>query len=176
MRIRLFVSIDIPDNMREKIQEIQKNLPRFKGKFTEEKNLHLTLKFLGEVDEEIIVEIRKKLSEIKFNKFKAGISELGVFSSENIRIIWLKIENCENLQKKIDKKLKEFFNEEKRFMGHLTIARVKSVKDKKQFLKELKKVKIPSELSFLVDNFYLKKSELNPKGPLHNRIEEYTLE
>ena len=61
-------------------------------------------------------------------------------------------------------------------MGHLTIARVKSVKNKKQFLKELKKVKIPSELNFLVDNFYLKKSGLNLKGPLHNRIEEYTLE
>ena len=58
--VRFFVSIEIPENVIEKIKEIQRVLPEFEGKFIEPENLHLTLKFLGENSEERLKEVTKK--------------------------------------------------------------------------------------------------------------------
>lgn len=173
--MRVFVSIDLPENIQKEIKKIQEKLPRFVGKFTEMENLHLTLKFLGEIDEEKLVEIKRRLKEIKYRKFEAKISELGVFSPSYIKIVWVKLNNCYDLQRIIDEKLEGIFKKEERFMGHLTIARVKSVKNKKYFLGEVKKTEIPAGLKFKVKSFELKKSELTPEGPIHEIIEEYAL-
>jgi len=60
-------------------------------------------------------------------------------------------------------------------MSHLTIARVKKVKDKKLFLDELKKIKVQN-LKFNVDKFYLISSNLRPEGPKYSILGEYGLE
>jgi 2'-5' RNA ligase len=170
---RVFISIDIPESIKKEIRKIQDSLPEFYGKKTEPWNLHLTLKFLGEIPEEKIEEIKKRLNEIKFNRFEAEISLLGIFSENFIRIIWISIENCGELQKEIDNSLISLgFENEKRFMGHMTIARVKKIKDKKKFLEELKRIKIP-ELKFPVKSFHLKESVLEPEGPVYKEIETY---
>ena len=157
--MRTFIAIDLPENIREEIRKIQEKLPEFKGKLTEKENLHLTLKFLGEVDEEKIRLLKDKLKEIKFKKFEAEIDSLGVFSEKFVRIVWLHLTNCEKLQEKIDKKLEDIFQKEERFMSHLTIARVKNIKNKKEFLEKLGKIKI-NRIKFLVNSFKLKKSVL----------------
>ena len=59
-------------------------------------------------------------------------------------------------------------------MSHLTIARVKNIKDKKEFLKELKKMEI-KQIKFQVNEFYLMKSELTSKGPVYSVIKKYKL-
>lgn len=172
--MRVFISIDLPEKIVSGIKKIQDILPEFKGKKTETENLHLTLKFLGEVDEARLEEIKKKLKEIKFLKFEAEIKEAGVFSENFIRIVWIEISNCSSLQKEVDKALEGLFEREKRFMGHLTIARVKNVEDKKIFLEQLKKIKLP-KLKFKVGEFKLKSSVLTEKGPIYSDIENYAL-
>jgi len=59
-------------------------------------------------------------------------------------------------------------------MSHLTIARIKGLKDKKGFLQDLKKIKI-EKIKFKVDKFYLMKSELTAEGPRYSVLEEYNL-
>ncbi len=172
--MRAFISIEIPNEIKKKIVNIRDSLPKFKGKKTETDNLHLTLKFLGEVNYEKIGKIREKLKEIEFKKFEAEIDSIGVFSEKFIKIIWLHIKNCDGLQREIDNKLKDLFEKEKRFMSHLTIARIKSIKDKKRFLEKLKKVEI-SKMKFIVNNFNLKKSILTEKGPIYENLETYNL-
>ncbi len=172
--MRTFISIDIPQEVKNQIVKIQSQLPEFQGKKTEYENLHLTLKFLGEIDEKRIEEVKKKLGEIKFNKFEVEIDSIGVFSEKFVRIVWLHLDNCEKLQKEIDKGLEDLFEKEKRFMSHLTIARVKSVYDKKEFLEGLKEIKIP-KIKFVIDNFGLKKSILIGKGPIYETLEKYNL-
>lgn len=172
--MRLFISLDIPEKIKKEILEIQNNLPEFKGKKTEKQNLHLTLKFLGEVSESKLEEIKNKLSEIKLSGFKTKISKIGFFSKSEIRIIWLSMSDCEKLQEEIDEKLKEIFPKEKRFMGHLTIARVKSVKDKKGFIEYLNKTKI-SEMEFSVKEFNLMQSILKSSGPDYKVLKSYPL-
>lgn len=170
--MRCFISINIPREVAQDIRKIQERLPEFQGKKTVLENLHLTLKFLGEIDEGKVEELKKKLKEIKFEKFESVIDLIGVFSEKFIRIIWLHLTNCDNLQKIVDEKSKDLFEPERRFMGHLTIARVKNIKDKKKFLEGLKKVKIPT-IKFNVDNFYLMKSKLTSDGPKYEIVEEY---
>jgi len=172
--MRVFISINISEEIRKEIKKVQDFLPEFFGKKTELQNLHLTLKFLGEVEEKTVEEVKEKLREIKIEKFKTEIDEIGVFSEDFIRIIWLHMEDCDNLQKQIDKVLKNLFKSERRFMSHLTIARIKGLKDKKGFLQDLKKIKI-EKIKFKVDKFYLMKSELTAEGPRYSVLEEYNL-
>ncbi len=167
--MRAFIAIDIPDNAKKEIANIQKQLPEFKGKLTEESNLHLTLKFLGEISEEQTEKIKESLKKIKFRKFTAKLSDLGFFSESFIRIIWIKLENCDELQKEVDNELKDLFKKEERFMSHLTIARVKAVKDKKRFIDELKKIKV-NPIEFEVSKVHLKKSVLTSKGPVYEDV------
>ncbi len=176
--MRTFISIDIPEKVRYKIKNIQDALPEFYGKKTEYENLHLTLKFLGEVDEEKIEEVKNKLREIKFERFETEAKYVGFF--DNIKrgkrygSVWLHLNNCEGLQKLVDDNLKDFFKPEKRFMSHLTIARVKDLKDKNEFLKKLGEIKIP-EIKFNVGCFKLKKSILSKEKAVYETIEEYNL-
>ena len=169
--MRTFISIEFPEEIKEEISKIQNQLPEFKGKKTEFENLHLTLKFLGEVDERKIEKIKQKLNEIKIKQFESEINSIGMFSD---RIIWLGIKNCDELQKEIDERLEGLFEKEKRFMGHLTIARVKSARDKKKFREDVKKIKVP-EIKFAVKNFNLKKSVLTEEKPIYENIEVYNL-
>ena len=172
--MRTFISINIPEEIRKEVKKIQDFLPEFSGKKTEVENLHLTLKFLGEIEEEKIGEVKEKLREIKIEKFETEIDEIGVFSEEFIRIVWLHMKDCDDLQKQIDIALKNLFEPEKRFMSHLTITRIKRLKDKKEFLQDLKKIKI-EKIKFKVDKFYLMKSELTAEGPRYSVLEEYDL-
>ncbi len=172
--MRTFISVNIPEEIRKEIKKVQDFLPEFFGKKTELENLHLTLKFLGEIKEHKIEEVKEKLREIKIEKFATEIDEIGVFSEKFIRIVWLHMKDCENLQKQIDGALKDLFEPEKRFMSHLTIARIKGIKDKEGFLQDLKKIKV-EKIKFKVDNFYLMKSELTAEGPRYSVLEEYNL-
>jgi len=173
-QIRSFISIKIPKEVKEKVKEVQEKLPEFIGKTTEINNIHLTLKFLGEIDEKKFERIKERLRSIKFNKFMIDVGDIGVFSEKFIRIVWLHLTNCEKLQKEVDEKLKEIFDKEERFMSHLTIARVKSC-DKEKFLEELRNIEVP-KIKFEVEKFYLMKSELSSEGPKYKIIEEYDLD
>lgn len=170
--MRIFVAVDMPEFVKIEVVKIQRNLPEFIGKFIEKENLHLTLKFLGEVDEESVEEIKKRLAGIKFNKLNLVVDNLGIFSTKFVRIVWLHIFGAEELQKKIDEALIDLFSKEVRFMSHLTIARVKSVKDRNKFLEAISGIKIP-RLEFVCDSFELKKSVLKSNGPVYETLEKY---
>ena len=179
-KTRCFISINIPKDTAERVKETQNKLPDFNGKKTGKENLHLTLKFLGELSPLEIKKVKEILREIKFKKFSLEAESLGVFSKKFIRIIWLHLMGAEELQKKIDKEISlnmENFGKERRFMSHLTIARVNSLPsgtDKERFLKELDSIKIP-EISFPVKEFCLMSSELKSSGAEHNVIERFEL-
>jgi RNA 2',3'-cyclic 3'-phosphodiesterase len=172
--MRTFISIKLPLKILMEIKEIQDRIPEFTGKKTELKNLHLTLKFLGEISPEELEKIKLKLKEIKFSKFEAEIKDLGFFDNSYQGIVWLGITNCENIQKEVDRYLGGLYEKERRFMGHLTIARIKKIFNKKKFLENLKNIQVP-KMFFIVDKFYLMESNLKKEGPEYRIIEEYNL-
>ena len=113
-------------------------------------------------------------------KFNIKINKIGVFSKKFIRIIWVGIEEkgesrmLWKLQQDIDRKLSDLFSKEKRFMGHITIGRLKKVEDKIKFLEDLKKLKI--NLEFEVNRFKLKQSILKKECPEYSDLEVYDLD
>ena len=89
-------------------------------------------------------------------------------------VIWIKLpsKGVFELQKQINKNLKDLFKPEFRFMSHITIARVRKTFDKKILIEYLKKIK-PKKIKFKINNFFLKKSILSPEGPTYKDIEKY---
>ncbi len=167
--MRCFIAIELENDYFKSLQDKIKD--NIKGTFP--KAFHLTLKFLGEVEEN---KIKESLKNIKFEAFKISTSNIGVFPNENyIRVVWigLKPENkIIELQREIDNKLKKVFRKDKRFHPHLTLARVKFIKDKNKFKELLKDIKV-EKLEFNVDNFKLIKSTLTRDGPIYECIESF---
>ena len=181
--MRLFIAIDLPNNVMESLSELQEKLKENMGEedrisFVKTDNIHLTLKFLGEVKEDKIESIKERLRSVKYNKFKLSISEIGVFpDNKPIRVIWVGVKEEEQLfelHKLIDFSMSKYFALERDFKGHMTLGRVKMLKEWKGFSKQIKTMKI-EEHSFDVDRFQLVQSKLMPKGPEYTVIEEYNL-
>ena len=174
---RCFVSIRFPEEVIDYIGQLQEQIKRenlFEGKFTEPENLHLTLKFLGEIDEGKIEKVRERLSQVNFNKFDTRLEYTGFFDNRKYGVVWIHLLGCEGLQKKIDTALEGLFDKERRFMSHLTIARVKRIEDKKKLINYLENLKI-EKIEFPIDGFYLQESKLSSQGPSYSVLEEYKL-
>jgi len=180
---RCFISIDI--EIPSKIIEIEREIEKTGGnvKLVEPKNMHLTLKFLGNTNEEMIDELENMIKEsIKdVEPFKIQIKGTGVFPNEKyIKIIWLGIQNGEKITQiaeKIDEKVSKLgFKKEKRsFSPHLTIGRVRNAKNKDKILKMIEKYKDLLFAEKIVDTINLKRSELTPQGPIYTTLREIKL-
>ena len=172
--MRAFISVELGEKVKAEIRKIQASLPEFSGKKTKLENLHLTLKFLGEVSEEEVEKAKKALRLVKAERFEAELNEIGVFTPNFIKIVWVKLGGCDELQKAIDESLKGLFEKEKRFMSHITIARVKKVEDKKGFFEEVKGIGFDKK-KMKVKSFFLMESKINREGPEYNVVEGFEL-
>ena len=101
------------------------------------------------------------------------LNELGVFSQQFIKMVWVKVSTV-SLQPVIDNYLKNIFEPEHRFMGHITIARVKKIEDKQSFIKLINNATI-NKIIFTIKEFYLKESILTNEGPIYKVIDKYCL-
>ena len=177
--MRLFVAIEIPENVKSKIfhqSEILQKKNLFKGRFVRKDDLHLTLEFIGDVSEEEAEEIKNKLKKIKFDKFEAEIGEAGAFDSEDyIKVIWVDLLSgkIKELQKQISSKLLKI-PAERGFNSHITLARVKSVNNKQDLIKSIRDIHL-KKLKFKVNEFLLMKSELTREGPKYKTVEMFKL-
>ena len=159
--MRCFVAIDVNSNIKKNIAKVQKHFNRPEIKLVEKENLHITLKFLGDVNN--VDKIIKKLKDISWNPFTTEFKGLGVFPNKNyIKVIWVgaRSEALEDLAKKIQTKLGR-----DDFVPHVTIARVKQRIDK------LETISVPTTFGTqLVDCFCLKKSTLTKDGPIYTTL------
>ncbi len=174
---RAFVCIDFPDEVIKEVARVQGLLENIKfiGKMTELENLHLTLKFLGEINDNKLREVKRRLLDIRLEKFESKLDGIGIFSYHgNPRIVWIKIggRGIFELQKRIDESLMDLFKPEERFMSHMTIARIKYNKDKIGFKRFIDGIKL-KDIRFGVEVFKLKTSELMEMGPVYRDVEIY---
>ncbi len=179
--MRVFIAIDLPDELKEEIFKIYNKIKFIRAKFVEKENLHITLKFLGELQPPKVKEIQEALKSIEFEKFKIRVKGLGAFPDFNrIRVLWLGIaegkEKLLELQRKVDIICKKFgFPLEKEYVPHITIARIKQVLNKEKFLEIIDELKNIDFGYFEVKEFKLKQSILRPQGPLYKDLEKYSL-
>jgi 2'-5' RNA ligase len=180
--MRTFIALELPERVRKEIfKEFEnlKNLGLASGNFVERDNFHLTLKFLGDISEETIVKIKEKLSEVDFSKFEMTTGKIGFFPSEKyIKVIWIELisNQLKFIKDIVDEKLSEIGinKDEREFSSHVTVARIKAIKDKDKFLEKIKELKI-KKLKFEIDKICLIKSELMREGPVYKTLEEFKL-
>jgi 2'-5' RNA ligase len=178
--MRCFIAIEFPEHVKARIFhkfETLQNQTLFRGKFVEKENLHLTLKFLGEITNKELEKIKKRLNEIKFERFDCHVGKTGFFKNEDhIRVIWVELvsEKLNELQKRIDEATSEIPRYSKKFDLHITTARVKSILKKQSLIREVKKIHFKN-LDFEITEFFLMKSELFPEGAKHKSIEKFKL-
>ncbi|MBN1544078.1 RNA 2',3'-cyclic phosphodiesterase [Candidatus Woesearchaeota archaeon] len=168
--MRLFIAFEIPENIRPVLSSVQDKLI-FSGKATKTREFHLTLKFLGEVDESKAPALVDALSKVHFNRFEASLSRVGAFPSMNDpRVVWVGLEPHDVIsavQQQVDACTQKLgFGLDKRFHPHLTLARIKFVDNKKELKDCIESIKVP-EASFALDSFKLIKSTLTPQGPVY---------
>ncbi|MBN1377439.1 RNA 2',3'-cyclic phosphodiesterase [Candidatus Woesearchaeota archaeon] len=173
--MRLFLAVDIPEEMKQLINDMEAKINPEYGRFNlvKPENCHITLKFLGEVnDEEKII---SALKDIKFEPFNLEIKNIGFFPNENyIKVVWIGFKDDSGLVKlhdEIESSLKGF-KKDFNFKGHITFMRIKNLKMKKEFIKLMNKIKLP-EISFDVNRFKLYKSTLTKEGPVYEVLEEF---
>lgn len=176
--MRSFIAIDLPEEAKQELAELQKQLPEAKKKIVEKQNLHLTLKFLGELSDFKISKCKEELKKISFEKFEAKLGKIGFFSPSFIRVVFVSIEPEEKIKEMhsiIDNALaKAGMKKDERFESHATIARIKFVKDKQGFIKSLQELQV-KPINFTVDSFSLKKSILSREGLVYEDILKFSL-
>ncbi len=177
--MRVFIAVDLDEGLRKKFAQVIDALRGYRGiKAVELENLHITLKFLGEVDERRLILIDRKLREIKFSPFRIKFKGIGYFPNERFpRVVWVGVEGNEirELAKAVEEKMKKIgFKKDKEFLAHMTIGRVKRIDKatKEKMTKELEEFNIEFG-EMIVDKFKLKKSTLTPKGPIYEDVFVY---
>ncbi len=175
--MRSFIAVDIKN---EKIEAAAGELRKVKAdvKAVEPQNLHLTLKFLGEIPEDAIEKIYAAMqaSLKSFQPFEVSLRGIGTFPSlKYMRVVWIGIkegrEKLLEMQRSLEASLKELnFKPESRFDPHLTIGRVKSPRGKEELKDFVLRHANADFGSAFVDRVELKKSVFTPKGPIYSTV------
>ncbi len=169
---RCFIAIEIPEELKARISYLAQelNFVNIKGiKLVEKENLHITLKFLGNISPEKIDFIQQKLSEIKFTPFNIQLLGVGVFPNDTyVRVVWVGCKSKELyiLAKKIEDALASEFKKDE-FTAHTTFARVKQKTD---LHSRLEKHKNDNFGDFICSKFELKQSQLGREGPVYSSL------
>lgn len=172
--MRLFIAIEIPNEIKTRLAALQDDLRRAEADvgWTRPENLHLTLKFLGEIAERRSDEIAAicAATAAQFPPFTLSLSAPGAFPNwRQPRVLWAGLAGEVEIARRMGARLEEqlaaagLAREEKTFQLHLTVGRVKSNRNARQLLALADAYRLPA-LSFIVREIVLMKSELHPAG------------
>ena len=170
--MRIFAALPLPLNLKIEIGEKQKELKDiYKNlKYVNPENMHLTLYFFGEIDESKTEEIFDIMDDpsMRSDRIKCSIDEAGFFpDSGMVRVVYLGIKNGKNEIVAYQKNFVEllarrgFAIADKPFNTHITVARNKREKIKKELVKE----KLHLQSAFTIDRIVLYRSILHRDGP-----------
>lgn len=175
--MRLFIAIEIPDAIKAELTKLQTELRRAGADvgWTKPENIHLTLRFLGEVGEWQLDDLKRLCTETaaEFQPFTLRLKDTGYFPNfRQPRVLWVglagEIGTAEELQERLEERLISigFVQQDKAFKPHLTIGRVKSAKNVKPLVAKVEMYSLP-EMAFEVGEIVLMKSDLHPAGALY---------
>ncbi|MBE0535825.1 MAG: RNA 2',3'-cyclic phosphodiesterase [Phycisphaerae bacterium] len=180
--MRCFIAVDIDEAVRDEIADVQdalrrqSDLKRSEAKWVEPANIHLTLKFLGEVRDQDICEVCRIVNEAAADHGRFSIEAEGVGTfGRPARVVWAGISESQDLialQEDIEQRLDEagWPKEDKKFSAHLTLCRVKNVRAGK-VLQEAVAGQADSRLgTVFVDSVCVYRSDLEKSGPVYTVI------
>ena len=175
--MRAFIAIDLPKETKIKIAELESDLKKcdLAFKWVKPENLHLTLKFLGDINQEQVSKIKETINKIsgRFAAFEASFNGFGFFPNpRKPRVFFISIDK-EELLKSIARELEEEletlgFDKENRFKSHITLARIKDLKNIESLEAKIKNTQLDKK--FFIGEIILYKSTLTKEGPIYGKI------
>jgi len=180
--IRLFVALNIPEAVKVRLQEICFELADSSSKlrWEDKEKIHLTLKFIGEIEDSFSDPIIEEINFIKnYHSFNCKITKFGFFYGNDFAsILWAGIETDNSIFKladELNKRLEKFGieAEKRKFKAHLTLLRLK-YDPGKEFIERFINYKV-SNLLFKADEIALIKSELHRSGSKYTKLKTYEL-
>lgn len=183
--IRSFVALELPEEVRDEIRRAQESFRAAEAdvKWVRPAGVHLTLKFLGGVPEELISDTAEAAARIAARRpaFDLALTAPGVFPNrKKARVIWLgldgDLENLAGFQKEIEDALVPlgFEAEDRAFKPHLTLGRVRSGRNKSLLLSEIDRFQT-RPIRFTVREAVLFKSDLKPTGAQYTPLRRMSL-
>ncbi len=177
--LRLFVALDLTEEIRRRLAGLAGGVPG--ARWTEPENLHLTLRFIGEVPEDQAMDIDAALAEVRAPAFPLILDGVGVFgSARRARVLWAGVERSEalaHLQAKVESALVRcgLPAEERKFSPHITLARLKDAPADRigRFLSDrglFRAGPMP------VEHVTLYRSHLGNGGAVYEALREYPLD
>jgi len=180
--MRCFIAVPCAKEVRDALASLQTPLNGYGGmKMVEQENIHLTLKFLGEVEDAKAEAIAGELEFLRReHAFEVKVKGLGAFpNASHAKVIWAGVEDGKRLfelHERVDGKLEALgFQREDRFHPHYTIARVKHISDKDGLHGFLAGENGTVFGSYTVNSIKLMSSRLTGKGPLYSTVAGYRL-
>lgn len=187
--MRVFIAIDINEQVRAGLRDLQQEMAdsvdvkRSDVKWVNPENMHLTLKFLGEIKDAKAVEVCNIVKEVaaRHEGFELDIENVGYFGGKSARVLWVGTgEGSDNLCR-LAEELEESLalggwpKEKRGFSGHLTLCRIRKPAAGIK-LAELSKGYGDFKIGTIsADSVSVYQSELTPRGPIYTVVGDYKL-
>ena len=182
--MRIFIALDIPGEIRARLVEYVERVRQYapEARWARVDGLHLTLKFVGHVDDAKVAEISKVLAAVKAAPFEIAFAKIGFFpTSRSPRVFWIGVEAGDELPQlaaSIENELEKIgiAREEREYSPHLTLAREGSTpRSLKGLAPLLEREPAPQFGTMTAREFWLYRSELSRSGSKYTKLERFGL-
>lgn len=176
--MRTFIAISLPAGIKAQLKTIQEELTKIpvQLKWVKPENLHITLKFLGDIEAESLGKVKEAILETaaKQAAFSLHLGGFGFFPNpRKPRVFFISSwpeKELENIAYSLEEKMQNSsLKERRKFTSHITLARIKDLSNTQQ-LKEKADSLCLKESSFQVERISLYKSTLTSQGPIYEEI------
>jgi 2'-5' RNA ligase len=188
--MRCFIAIDISKDVKEGLAALQKELDGKvdikKGdvKWVEPENIHLTLKFLGEIKDEQVAEVCDIAKAVagRHKGFDIDVEKVGSFGGRSAKVVWVGAgkgaDELIALQKDLDDQLEQagYPKEDREFSAHLTLCRVRNPKAGMKLAEATKAYGDYKVGSISADSLCVYQSQLTPQGPIYTLLARHKLQ
>ncbi|MGE4279174.1 MAG: RNA 2',3'-cyclic phosphodiesterase [Magnetospirillum sp.] len=175
--IRLFVGVPLPGELAARLESLGGGIPG--ARWVAARNLHLTLRFIGEVDEDVAEDLHHRLSALRAPAFDVQLRDFGTFGGRKPRALWAGVESnaaLSSLHDRIEAQAQglDLPAEKRGFTPHVTLAWLKQAPSDRiaAFLRHHS----PFAAQFRVDDFCLYQSHLHAQGAEYQVLAEYALD
>ena len=184
--IRSFIAIELPDGIQSGLENTQQELKsmRLRARWVKPRNIHLTLKFLGDIDPSDIDNIAGAMDDAvrEFAPFTLKVGGIGFFPGiKRPRVVWVGLGGDSqilfDLQRKLEDRLAAvgFPKEKRAFKAHLTLGRIRDAVHPDIAGRAIQQFARSAGQHFTADRIILFKSDLKPTGAEYSKLKETKL-
>jgi len=181
--VRAFLALEVADEVKQNIMRLEDEVAGAGAdvRLVSAENLHITLKFLGDIEETMIEKVMGVMKAVRADAFVLEVAGAGAFPGTRMpRVLWVGAgsggEKISEISRQLETGLPSLgFPKERKFTPHITVGRVRSARGNAALTGILQNNRDTRFGSTAIDRIAFKKSVLTPSGPIYSGIGEVRL-